>query len=126
MTDTTKPVDLSTLEQGDTVIFRDGQKALVNHVIECSSDYFTVFLFMIDRGRPIHIERDYRKDGVCTAFTYNPQIVEIIKNPKQWSNSDMKAAFNEGIRQSINLYQQNGKVGISEWLEQYKQVNHEQ
>lgn len=30
MTDTTKPIDLSILEQGDAVVF-SGQKALVNH-----------------------------------------------------------------------------------------------
>lgn len=120
MTDTAKPVDLSTLEQGDTVVFKGGQKAIVNHVIECSIDYFTVFLFMINNGRPIHIERDYTKNGACVAFTYNPEIIKIIKNQKRWGDSDMKAAFLGG-----NEYAVWHGLNCNDWLEQYRVFKNE-
>lgn len=124
MTDTTKPqIDLSTLKQGDAVVFADGQKALVNHI--CDNGYGGLKIYMFiecdSNKQPLQFEDDYQDDGqVQFHNTHENDIVEIIKNPRRWDDSDMKAAFEAGKPTLESLFKHDLKFDV--WLEHYKQV----
>lgn len=120
MTDTTKQIDISTLEQGDTVVFRDGQKALVNHICDNGYDGLKLYMFVVcdSNKQPLQFEDDYQDDGqVQFHNTHENDIIEIIKNPKRWTDDDIKAAFNGAI---LQIHKQN-YVDFELWREQYKE-----
>lgn len=127
MTDTTKPIDLSTLEQGDTVVFRDGQKAIVNHI---SDNFVGGFSVHFSYTSTLNYQRnnDYLQNGE-TQFSFNTDndIVEIIKNPKRWTDEDMKESFIMGYSHiSEHNEDCDYEKFANDWLQQYKERKHEQ
>lgn len=96
MTDITQPVDLSTLEQGDTVVFRDGKQANVAHVNKRNYD---VVLHLGFRNGTVSKIR-YSFFGQTMYYNENYTIDRIIKNPKRWTDEDMKLAFEYGLKRN--------------------------
>jgi hypothetical protein len=87
-------VDLSELKAGDSVVFRSGEKALVNYIRASDYEGFKIYFFMIGNGLPISFSDDYYKSGIIQfSDESDNDIVDIIHNVKKWTDEDMKIAF---------------------------------
>lgn len=118
-------IDLNELEQGDTVVFRDGQKATVNYVCDNGYDGIKVYFFMIGiYNEPFQFNDDYHKNGVIKFHDeIGLDIVQIIKKPKQWTDEDMLAACQLGIDTQLNdvFSLQCSVINFNEWLRKRKE-----
>lgn len=110
-------IDISALEQGDTVVFRDGKRANVAHVNK--RDYDTVLHLGFKNGTVSKIR--YRFHGIAMYCGENYDIIEIIKNTKQWTDKDMAAACQLGIDVESNYRLKGCVIDFKKWLQQYKE-----
>lgn len=120
MTDTNE-VNLTALEQGDEVLYgKSKSKCLVNKVEKI--DAFKLLVVIYKYQTSTLIAHHYDKNGINQ--TGGVDIVQIIKNPKRWSDKDMESAFNATkTGQSPRVH---GSMKFQSWLEHYKLVNHGQ
>jgi len=114
-------IDLSKLEVGDSVSLSETDSITkekynsVHYVTKSKkiNKHYCISLHNIESelgwGNLFFDER-----GVCNDFSEKKRITKIIKNPKQWTDNDMKEMFNNGASLA------NECVSADEWLEQYK------
>lgn len=113
-------VDLSKLEAGDSVKFRNGKVGFIGLIQESNysgvGDGFAVHFFSENfSGNPCYFRDNYFiGGGVMLGGDASCNIVEIIKSPK-WKDDDMKTAYVQGLLQPDN------HLDDDEWLEQYKE-----
>lgn len=117
-------IDLSGLQSGDSVLRGKGKtKCTVNKVKKIDAFSFLVILF----NNVSHTQTSSRYSKTGENESGGVDIVEIIKNPKQWTDEDMKEAYAEGAAsasgrtKSYYLQMYAGSWAIfSDWLNQYK------
>lgn len=104
-------IDLSDLEVGDSVKY-GSSKCLVCYIKANGAFSYHVVLFnKVSRSQTSY---HYGLDGKNQRGGVD--IVEIIKNPKRWTDDDMKNAAIKGMEQCCESV-------FNDWLEQYK-ANH--
>jgi len=87
-------VDLSELKASDSVVFRSGEQALVNHICENDYDGFKIYFFMINVGLPISFSDDYYKSGIIQFSNESDNdIIEIIHNINEELKNAIEAAL---------------------------------
>lgn len=60
---------------------------------------------------------DFKQDGEC-ILRGGYSVIEIIKNPKRWTDDDMQKAFEAGKSTLEKLFK--NTLVFSEWLKNYK------
>lgn len=102
-------IDLSTLEQGDEVIFRGGQKAVINQLTkQLDNDGVTIDFFVYDHSSSLTDFYLVENGKLVNERNNYYDIIEVIKNPRRWTDEDMKAAFDAE------------KPAFDTWFQQYK------
>jgi hypothetical protein len=106
-------IDLNNLETGDSVTFTNGTTALFLEQKQTREIDYPLNVSLYCNGNLHTI--GYRYDG--KSMYDNMHIVSIIKNPKQWTDEDMKMAFktgNEYTRFSVD------DESAEQWVEEYR------
>jgi len=111
-------IDLNKLEAGDSIKLGDGETILLLEKIDTGEDDYPIELvlyFSVTKNRKHEIQII-----PFTVLGESPYgdfiIVEIIKNPKRWTDEDMINAFNAASWNDIS----SDSLTTEQWLEQYK------
>lgn len=81
-------VDLSNLEEGDTVVFRSGGEEVVKHKYRGCSEGITMIGFPSGHHDAYYFDGRYKRDVEC-----HHDIVEIFYRPFNWKNVKRGMAF---------------------------------
>jgi len=112
-------IDLSNLEAGDTAKIGCGTVCFVTLSKHFIDDIFTVSADPQKEGYHFFTGL-FHKNGVSKVASNIPSnnIIEIIKNPKRWTDEDMIKAFIASSWNEISC----DPLTAEQWLEQYKVV----
>jgi hypothetical protein len=109
-------VDLSELKAGDSVKFRNGETGFIGLIQESRyygiGDVFRIDFFTENYiGIVTYFHDNYFKNGKLMVLNTSKDcdIVEIIPNPRCWTDDDMRAAF-----------ERDGWQLFDNWLEEYR------